>query len=235
MMNVDQRTVDLGEELRRKDLHVSGQHHQIRVSAQQVELAPLCFHPIILGRRHMEEWHGKRAYLIGEIGMVGYHHRDRHVELTATIAPQQIEQAVVFLGRHDCDAFWLRGLGQPEVYIEPRGHLITEIPFEGVSRGRQSRQVEYRSLHERAARLLGGVLIQRHDVGARSCEECTYRRDQSGSIGTAQQEPAYILDWQTPGTYARVPFLHVLQGVTPRRLRSQNLHMLRRSRLVSAP
>ncbi len=119
MMNVDQRTVHFGEKLRREDLHVPGQHHQIHVSVQQVELAPLCVHANILGRRHIQEWHGKRAHLIGEIGMVGNHHHDRHVEIAATIAPQQIEQAVVFLGRHDCDAFRFRSLGQPEIHIEP--------------------------------------------------------------------------------------------------------------------
>ena len=60
---------------------------QISVSAQQVELALLRVDPIILGRRYMQEWHGKCPYLIREIGMVGNHHHDRHVELTATITP----------------------------------------------------------------------------------------------------------------------------------------------------
>jgi len=119
MMNVDQRTVHFGKELGRENLHVSGQHDQVHVSAQQIELTPFCVHPIILGRRYMQEWHGKWAHLICEIGMVGNHHHDRYVELTATIAPQQIEQAVVLLGRHDCDAFRFGSLGQPEIHIEP--------------------------------------------------------------------------------------------------------------------
>ena len=161
--------------------------------------------------------------------MVGNHHHDRHVELAATVAPQQIEQAVVFLGRHDCDAFGLRRLGQPEIHIELRGNLLAEISFERIARGRQPGQVEYRPLHERAAGLLGGMLIQRHDVGARAGEECTYRRHQSRSVGTAQQQPTDILDRQTPATCARVLLLHLLQGVTPWRLRSQNPHILRRS------
>ena len=146
MVNVDQWTAHFGEELRGEDLHVAGQHHQIDVSAQQVELATLCFHPNILGRRHMQEWHRKRAHLIGEIGMVGDHHHDRHVELAATIAPQQIEQAVVFLGRHDCDAFRLRSLGQPEIHIELRGDLLTKMSFESIARGRQPGQVEISSV-----------------------------------------------------------------------------------------
>jgi hypothetical protein len=71
------------------------------------------------------------------------------------------------------------------------------------------------------------MLIQRHDVGARAGEECTYRRHQSRSIGTPQQEPTHILGWQTPTTCARVLLLHLLQGVTPARPRSRNLHILR--------
>jgi len=55
MMNVDQRTPRDGKELRREDLHVPGQHHQIHVSAQHVELAPRWPDPNILGRRHVQE------------------------------------------------------------------------------------------------------------------------------------------------------------------------------------
>ena len=33
VMNVDQRAADIGEELRRDDLHVAGEHHQIDVAA----------------------------------------------------------------------------------------------------------------------------------------------------------------------------------------------------------
>jgi hypothetical protein len=135
----------------------------------------------------MQEWHRKRTHLIGQIWMVGNHHHDRHVELAAAIAPQQIEQAVVFLGRHDSDALWLRGLGQPEIHIEPRGHLLTEIPLKGVSRGRQPGQVEYRPLHERAAGRLGGVLIQRHNVGACTGQKRAHGRDQAGTVCAAEQ------------------------------------------------
>ena len=152
VVDVDHRTTHLGEELRREDLHVPGQHHQIDVAAQQLELALLGLDPNILGRRHVKERHRERADLIGEIGMVGDHHHDRHVELTATIAPQQVEQAVIFLGRHDRDAFGFRSLGQPEVHVELRSHLLSEITFECVAGGRQPGKVKYRALHEGATR-----------------------------------------------------------------------------------
>ena len=150
-------------------------------------MALLRLNTIIFRRRNMQEWHGKRSYLIGQIWMVGNHHHDRHVELAAAIAPQQIEQAVVFRGCHDCDAFRFGSLSQPEIHVEPRGDLFTEIAFEGVARGGEPWQVENGPLHERAAGLLSGVLVQRDDIGARVGEERTYRRHQARSIGTAQQ------------------------------------------------
>src|SRR6202790_5834519 len=126
------------------------------------------------------------------------------------------------------EAAKFRRLGQPEIHIEPRGHLLTEISFESVARGRQPGQVEYGPLHERAPGLLGGVLIQRHDVGAGAGEKRTYRGHQSWSIGTTQQEPTNILAPPPPATCARVLLLHPLQGVTPGCLGSPNLHILRR-------
>src|SRR5262249_18783722 len=94
--------------------------------------------------------------------------------------------------------------------------------FETIARGRQSWQVEDRALHERAAGLLGGVLVQRDDVGPRTGEERTHRSNQPRSIGAAQQEPTHILYWQSPATCARVLLLHLHQGVTPRCVESQN-------------
>ena len=94
-----------GEELRRQDLHVPGQHHEIDVAAQQVELTTLRLVADLLGRRDVHERHAERPDLVGEIGMVRDHHHHRHVQLTAAVAPQQIEQAVIFLRRHDRDPF----------------------------------------------------------------------------------------------------------------------------------
>jgi hypothetical protein len=69
------------------------------------------------------------------------------------------------------------------------------------------------------------VLIQRDDVGPGAGEERTDRSHQPRPIGTAQQEPTHILYSQSPATCARILLLHLLQGVTPRCVRSQNPHM----------
>src|ERR1700676_2274580 len=81
--------------------------------------------------------------------------------------------------------------------------MLTEISLQDVARGREPGQVEYGPLHERAAGLLGGVLIQRHDVGAGAGEKRTYRGHQSWSIGATQQEPTNILAAPPPAASGR--------------------------------
>ena len=123
-----------GEELLGEDLHVARQHHQIDVAAQQIEQALFGFCPNVLRRGDMKEWHPERPHLIGEVGMVGDHHRHRHVQLTATVAPQQIKQAVVLLRRQDRDAFGLGRLGQPEIHVELAWRPARRNPVPDASR-----------------------------------------------------------------------------------------------------
>src|SRR3546814_11084051 len=56
-------------------------------------------------------------------------------------------------------------------------HLRGESLAETVPRRRQPRQVEYGALQENSALGGGGVLIQRHDVGARTGHERADGRD----------------------------------------------------------
>ena len=82
--------------------------------------------------------HPERAHLIGQVGVIGDHHHHRHVQLTAAVAPQQIQQAVTLLRRHNGDPFGLGGLGQPEVHAEPRGDPLGEIAFQLIAGGDQT-------------------------------------------------------------------------------------------------
>ena len=85
---------------------------------------------------------------------------------------------------------------KPEVHPEPRGDLFGEVAFQLVSGGGQPRQMKDGALHERSTGLLGGMLIQRHDVGARVSQERADRGDQSGPVGAAQQQASHVLDRQ---------------------------------------
>jgi hypothetical protein len=81
--------------------------------------------------------------------------------------------------------------------------------------------VEDRALHEDAAGLFGGVLIQRHDVGAGVGEKGADGRDQSRSVGAAQQKPTNVLDRHAPTTRLQVRILHLRQGVIYTSLRRE--------------
>ena len=180
------------DEIRSEDLHVAGEHHQVDLVAQHVELTLFCLHPNVLGGRHVQERHTERAGLRGEVGMVGDHHDHRHVQFTATIAPQQIQQAVVGLRRKDRHAFGHRSLREGEVHAERRGDLFAELVLQCRPCRCQSRQVKDRALHECSAGLLRRVLIKRHDIGPGMRQKRTDRRHQAGPIGAAQQQSANI-------------------------------------------
>jgi hypothetical protein len=90
---------------------------------------------------------------------------------TAAVAPQQVQQTVILFGRHDGHPFRLGRLGEPEVHRELLGHLLGEVAGQIVTRGRQTRQMKDRALHEHSTGLLGRVLVQRDDVGARLGQE----------------------------------------------------------------
>ena len=144
----------------------------------------------------MDERHPERAHLVGQVGVVGDHHHHRHVQLAAAVAPQQIQQAVIFLGRHDGDPLGLGGLGQAEVHAEPRGDPFSEVALQRIAGGGQTGQMKDGALHERSTGLLGGMLIQRHDVGAGVGQEGADRGHQPRPVGAAQQQPSDVLDRQ---------------------------------------
>ena len=135
----------------------------------------------------MDEGHPERPHLVGQIGVVGDHHHHRHVQLTAAVAPEQVQQTVVLGRRHQGDAFGFGGLGQPEVDAERLGHLRGELLLQLGAGGGQAGEVEDRPLHEDPAGLLGGVLIQRDDVGPGIGQEGRDRGHQSGAVVAAEQ------------------------------------------------
>jgi len=160
--------------------------------------------PNVFGGRHVQKRHAERADLIGKVGVVGDDHHHRHVQLTATIPPEQVKQAVIVLRRHDRDPFGFGRLREPEVHLERRGHPVAEVAFQGVTRGGQSGQVKDRALHERPAGLFGRMLIEGHDVCPGIGQERTDGRHQPRPVAAAQQQSADVLDRQRPVTHVGV-------------------------------
>ena len=88
VMDVHHRAADLSQKIGGEDLHVSGQHHQIDIAAQQLELALLGLCADVLGGRNVDEGHPERPDLVSQVRVIGDHHRDRHLELAAAVSPQ---------------------------------------------------------------------------------------------------------------------------------------------------
>ena len=57
-------------------------------------------------------------------------------------------------------------------------------------------QMKDGALHERSTGLLGGMLVQRDDVGTRARQERADRGHQTGAVIAAQQQPAHVLGVQ---------------------------------------
>jgi hypothetical protein len=158
VVDVDQRAPGLAEEGRADDLHVAGEHDEVDVAAQQLELPPLGLVPVVPGRGNVEVRHPEGADRVGQVGVVGEHHHHRHVELAPAAAPQQVQHAVVGLGHHDRHALRPGRLDQRELHVEQRGHLGVEGALKLLARRGEPGQVEFRPLEEGAPAFRGGVL-----------------------------------------------------------------------------
>ena len=203
-MNVDHRAADSVEERRSEDLHVAGHHHQIDIAPEQFELTLFGLGAGVAGGGDVEERHTEGAHPLGQIGVVGDHHGNRHLQLATAVAPQQIQQAVVFLGRHDRDPLGLGGLGEAVVDGELTGHGAGEVALEPVDRGGQPRQVKDRALQEGSVLRRGGVLVQRNDVRAGLGQKGAHRGDQPRPVVAAKQQPANIGGQRRTGGRLRV-------------------------------
>jgi len=103
------------------------------------------------------------------------------------VAPEQVQQAVVVLRRHDRHSLGFGRLGESEIHLEPGRQLLSEVTLQRVPCGRQPRKMKNGALHGRSAGLLGGMLIQRHDIGPGRGQEGADGRHQPRLVGAAHQ------------------------------------------------
>jgi hypothetical protein len=62
--------------------------------------------------------------------------------------------------------------------------------------GGHPRQMKDGALHERSTSLLGGMLIQRHDIGTRVSQEGADRRHQPGRSAQRSSSRPHVVDRQ---------------------------------------
>ena len=95
VVDVDRRHPHARQEVAAQYLHVARQHEQLGIALQKREhrrLGPLLAD---LLHRHVVERHARRDGLVLELAMVGDHRHDLPVQLAASSAPEQVEQAMV--------------------------------------------------------------------------------------------------------------------------------------------
>ncbi len=91
---------DVLQEVVGDDLHVAGEDDQVDVALQQAQMLGLRL-LLVAAHGDVEEGDAELAHVLGEVGVVGDDHRDVHVELSAAVTPEQLEQAVIRLRRED--------------------------------------------------------------------------------------------------------------------------------------
>lgn len=174
VVDVDHRHPELLEELRREDLHVTREHHEVDVADE--ELQDLLLRRRLVGsrdRRHVEERHAEAPHVLGGRRVIGDHHRDADGQVAAAVPPQQVEQAVVLLRGEDRHALGDGLVGQRPLERE-RVEGRRDVSLDRRTIGREVGPVEDDALEVRAPAVVVAELVERDDVPADARD---HRRD----------------------------------------------------------
>ena len=175
---------------RRKDLHVTRQHHQVDALAlDQVDNRLLL--AVAVGRVHRQvlERHAVGPGQRGEVGMVGDHRGDVHRQLAAVGAEQQIVETMPLPADQHQQACTTAGVMQLPVHVEPAGQLAEALAHPR-QRGR-GRQLEVHA-QEEAPALLVAVLLGVEDVAALVEQQAGDAVDDAGAIRAGQGEDVVV-------------------------------------------
>ena len=187
-MDIDDGNRHLGQELAGEDLHVAGQNDQVHIALEQLELLLLGGRLGVALHRHVEEGYPELSDVVMAVGMVRYHHRYAHLEVTAPLPPEQIEQAVVRSGHEDGHALLQPRLDEPDVESQldpqPQPHRLPQrVELDG-----QPRQVEHGALEEPPAGRIARGLVERDDVGSVLTQHGRYARHDPGAVSALHDE-----------------------------------------------
>ena len=132
VVDVDHRGADAGQEVTLEDLHVAGEGDEVEVADEQIELTLLGLGLGVWRHRDMVIRHAERGHLRFEVGVVGHHGHDVHVQLVAAPAPGQVEQTVLVAGDEDCDPLSPRRGLEPPAHVEVNAakDLVSDYRYE---------------------------------------------------------------------------------------------------------
>src|SRR5215472_8044590 len=191
VVDVDDRPGELGQEVRREDLHVPGQDHQVGLCLEQAELGRL---GLVLGlgrdRDVVERDAPPLCRLLG-VRVVGDDHPDVGPQLAALRPPEDLLERVIGPGHHDRDALEVGGPGQAPAHGELVGQGGEPLLLVG-GQAAEPVTVELEPEEERAAERVGGVLLRFGDVRAVVEQELGYGGDDAGAVRAGDQQPADV-------------------------------------------
>ncbi len=176
------------DEVRRQDLHVTGEHDQVDVLlAQQGELAGFGLHFRCASDRNVLEPNTETARDVLEVRVVADDDRNVHGPLSGLPAGEEVIQAMAVLRDEDRQTQAPACMLQPPTHVVWPGHFGGEVPLEkldGVWVGRR-RPLDP---HEEHAALGVHVLVQVHDVAVGLADEGGHRGDQAFAVGAVDEQ-----------------------------------------------
>ena len=166
VMDVDDPAREAVHEAGREHLHVAGEHEEVGTPLQGLEHARLGRRPDVPVVRDVEERDLERFHGGAEVGVVGDDQGDIGTQVPPPPVPEQVEERVIVAGdehRHPAPVGVAR-----EVPLHRHGtpHLLPEEIPETRERHVEPPGLELEAHEVRARRLLRGVLVEVHHVGA---------------------------------------------------------------------
>jgi hypothetical protein len=189
VVDVDDRPPHRLQERRAEDLHVAGEHDEVEVVAQHVEQLGLGRRLGVAGDRDVAERDAEARRLALQLGVVGHHERDLRVQLAATLAPQQLGQAVVVAGDQDRHPLAPLGVREAPVAAERLPHRGGELRFQRAGPCLEPVEAELEPHEELTAVRVGGVLVGLQDVRPVIAQERRHLRDDPRPVGARDQQP----------------------------------------------
>jgi hypothetical protein len=155
-------------------------------------------------RGHVEERHSERAHVLRRRGVIRDHHGDRDGQVAATVAPQQVEQAVILLRREDRHALGHRLVGDRPLQVEVLTECARQVRLDVGERRGQVGAVEHDPLEVRAARRVVGVLVERDDVAVVPRDQGRHRRHDPGLVAAVDDQAGVVGEEMRGGGHASI-------------------------------
>lgn len=175
-------------EVRRKDLHVAGQHDKIYFVLTK-QSALLLFDPGLRLGGYMEVMivdlvlFGERSQVV----VVAHDERDIHLPFSAAVSCEHIVQTVRVLRNEDRHPRRLSGKVKGPVQVERLGHLFLELGFDGCVGHLKAVQIPLHT-HKEHPVLFIDMLVDLQNVAVVAGQKVSYLGHQSFAVGAVDKQ-----------------------------------------------